>query len=315
MQTPSRPASRSLSRTAAIFVATALIEIAVFLFDDFKGPLISAAPYYFIPIGIAVWYLNLPLAALFVAASALAREYVFSRAYPHNSWLPYATDLVSSGLIFSTVAALLAWQRRSQRLLVEQARELEVRAQHAEHQRQVESRIRRAVLEDVPAIVELAVYGASDGDLSKEVLAAERQQALQASYNESILSGMGERPTWSGGKARVPLELWVYELDGKIVGFFMILGLDQQAATARELHAVAIDKAYRGAGVGTAMVDFFCSHYYGRRLYAACMPGSRMHGMLQHRGFFHHADAMEGYVIVERTARPREKGLLAKQAA
>ena len=94
----------------------------------------------------------------------------------------------------------------------------------------------------------------------------------------------------------------------------MAAGLDGKQGPERELHAIVTARAFRGSGVGTAMVDFFCSHYYGRKVYAACMPDSRMRQMLKRRGFYRYVDTKEGYVIVERVERPAEKGLLKAEA-
>jgi ribosomal protein S18 acetylase RimI-like enzyme len=104
-------------------------------------------------------------------------------------------------------------------------------------------------------------------------------------------------------------------VNGEIAGFFMVMGLDGKGGPERELHTIVTAVDHRGSGVATAMVDFFCSHYYGRKLYAAVMPQGTIYHMLKRRGFFHHEATKEGYCILERVEWPREKGLLRDKAA
>ena len=75
------------------------------------------------------------------------------------------------------------------------------------------------------------------------------------------------------------------EIDARVVGYMMILGVDGQKSIQRELHAMVVEDRYRGHGVGGMMVDFFCTHYKQRRLVSACRDGSAMLRMLTRHGF------------------------------
>jgi ribosomal protein S18 acetylase RimI-like enzyme len=107
----------------------------------------------------------------------------------------------------------------------------------------------------------------------------------------------------------------VCEINAQLAGFFMVTGLNDQTGMERELHAVATSKQYRGLGIGSVLVDFFCDHYYGRKLYAAVMPDSQMYTMLKRRGFYLYANSSTGYIVVERESRPREKGLMPRASS
>lgn len=293
-----------------LFLLLCLLEIAVFSLDLVTGPLIPFGSYYLLPIAMATWCFDTRIAILFVIISASARHYAVSSIFPADSALYFFGDIATVLLIYSTVVFLLTRLKQSYHFLEQHAEVLEGEVRRAAARERLESSIRRAVSTDVNAIIELAALGAESGDLSKEVTTIVRQQALHTSFSDSIQGGTGSRPTWTGQQAIVPIEFWVADINGKLAGFFMIMGLDHKQGSERELHAIAVAKDYRGLGVGTAMVNFFCSHYYGRRLYAACMPESNVRHMLKRRGFYHFADTKEGWVIVERVEWPKEKGLL-----
>lgn len=294
----------------AAFALTCLVQIAVFALDHVTGPFIPLGPYYLIPISLASWCLGIPSIIVFVAVSSLLRTYGLSALLPANALGYMAGDFFCSVLIYGAAAFFVRRIRLLYNDWATYAGKLEDQVRRAEQWHHLESGIRRAVPQDADAILKLAVVGAEDGDLSKDVLNAVRQETLRMAFLDTIQRGVASRATWAGKSEVVPVEFWVLEADGKIAGFFEIMGIDQRLGAERELHAIAVAREFRGSGVGTAMVDFFCSHYYGRRLFAACMPESRIHQMLRKRGFYHASDSKEGYVIVERIERPREKGLL-----
>lgn len=294
----------------ALFAVLCVLEAAVCVLDHLTGPFIPLGPYYVLTIAMAAWFLGMGSCVFFVVASSMLRTYSLSVLFPSNAATLYASDLASSVLVYGVFAFLVLQLKHAYHRLSSYTGVLEDQVKQAEQWYRIESGIRRAVPQDVDEIVRLTVLGAEDGDLSKDVLNTVRQQALQLAYVDSIQKGAGPRPTWNGTNEIVPIEFWVTEVDGRIAGFFMIMGLDQRLGAERELHAISVAREFRGMGLGSAMVDFFCSHYYGRRLYVACMPDSRMHCLLKRRGFYHFANTNEGYVIVERVERPREKGLL-----
>jgi GNAT superfamily N-acetyltransferase len=250
-----------------------------------------------------------------VVAASIARSLVLSRLFPAHPVLYFTVDIVSSLCVYTGVAYLLGRLKQAYQLLAEEAGMLTVKVEQAERRLWLDASIRRAVLDDVDQIVALTALGGAEGDLSKDVTTTVRQAALRGVYADSIRQGTGRRPTWTGDQAVVPVEFWVSQINGQIAGYFMVVGLDGRQGPERELHAIVTAKDYRGVGVGTAMVNWFCSHYYGRKLYAAVMPESKMHRMLKRRGFFRFTDAKEGYVIVERVEWPREKGLLHDELA
>ncbi|NEX64642.1 GNAT family N-acetyltransferase [Noviherbaspirillum galbum] len=294
-----------------LFAIACLLELAIFSLDHLTGPLIPFGPYYFLPIGVAAWFLGLPSTMAFVVLSSLGRTYIFGHLFPSGDWHYYVWDLLSSLLIYAAFAMLLRRLKSVNHAIGLHASQLESQMRVARHRRRLEDSIRRAVPPDLDMILDLMVAGATTGDLTPDVVDNVRQQASQDLYVKAIRQGNVPRRTWTNQQAEVPVELWVCDLNGKLAGLFMVMGLDREKDTERELHAIVTAQEFRGLGIGTAMVDFFCSHYYGRRLYAACKPGSAMYQMLKRRGFFHYADTNEGYEIVERVEWPKEKGLLA----
>lgn len=299
----------SLSANAAIVISSLLL-VVIFQLDWFASPRVPFGPYYLLPIALSAWRLPGRFTIYLVVTASFARTLVLSRLFPSHPVLYFTVDVVSSLCVYASFAYLLDRLKQAYQLLAREADSLTTKVEQAEKRTWMEASIRRAVLDDVDQIVALAAIGGADGDLSKDVTTTVRQAALRGVYADSIRQGTGPRPTWDGQQAVVPIEFWVSEINGKIAGFFMVMGLDGHQGAERELHAIVTAKDYRGVGIGTAMVDFFCAHYYGRKLYAAVMPHSQMRQMLKRRGFYHFADAKRGYVILERVERPKEKGLL-----
>jgi GNAT superfamily N-acetyltransferase len=303
-----------LSANAATIVSSVLL-VVIFELDWLASARLPFGAYYLLPIALAAWCLPGRFTSFMVVAASLARTIVLSRLFPAHPVLYFTADIISSLCVYAGVAYLLGRLKQAYHLLAEEAGTLTVKVEQAERRLWLDASIRRAVLDDVDHIVALAALGGAEGDLSKDVTTTVRQAALRGMYADSIRQGTGMRPTWHGEQAVVPIEFWVSQINGQIAGFFMVLGLDDRQGPERELHAIVTAKDYRGVGVGTAMVNWFCSHYYGRKLYAATMPESTMHRMLKRRGFFPYADMKEGYEILERVEWPREKGLLHDELA
>lgn len=294
-----------------IFMIVCVLELAVFAADLLTGLYIPFGSYYLLPISLAAWCLGIWPTILFIFISSLLRHYALIDLIPEKSSVKYfLADMITAVLIYSLVSFLLIQLKRAYQELAIYTGKLKGRVERAEKRERLESSIRRAVLSDLEAIIELTGIGGEDGDFSNDVTTLVRQQTLRATFSDSIQGGTGSRPTWVGGTATVPIEFWVADIGHTIAGYFMLMGLDQKQGAERELHAIAVAREFRGQGVGTAMVDFLCAHYYGRRLYAACMPNSAMRKMLKRRGFFHFSDTKQGYVIVERIEWPQDKGLL-----
>jgi ribosomal protein S18 acetylase RimI-like enzyme len=285
-----------------IFVLLLVLEGVIFWLDVLTGPLVSFGPYYILPIALCGWLLERKITYLFVALSTAARVHVFSELFPANNPLFYVYDIFQSAVLYSIVEILVWRIKRLIRRLAIHASRLEGNLKHVHQQRRLEATIRRALPEDTDEIVHLASIGSQNGAFSGDVLTTVRQQTLTLAFKQGIADGTTVRDVWTGGKAAVPIEFWVSIVNEKVAGFFMILGTDNKKGSERELHAIAVSEAYRGLGIGSAMTDFFCSHYNNRRLVAACRPESTMLAMLKRRGFKQFFVTENQYVLVERPA-------------
>ena len=150
------------------------------------------------------------------------------------------------------------------------------------------------------AIIRLTNSGGESGGFDQAVTDSVRQATLAATFTAGIVDGAALRDLWTGGQSTVPIEFWVCEIDAKVVSYMMILGVDGQKSMQRELHAMVVEDSYRGRGVGSLMVDFFCTHYKHRRLLSACRDGSAMLHMLTRRGFALLTHSEQGYAILAR---------------
>lgn len=300
MTIPTKHSASGTVRRAGLASACVLSLALVFAVDWLTPPTVPFGPYYLIPVALAAWNFGAAPTGLMVLVASVARTLVLGRHHPMDGYAIYAVDIATTLAACAASAILLMRLRRTLHRLAAHAEELRQEARKAERRFKLQRSIRRAVPSDVDAIVALTVVGARTGDLTKDALDPTYQQALRVSHLHCIEHGAERRHTWTGAEAVVPVDIWVAHLNGKLAGYFKVMGLDDQSGSARELHAVATAAGYRGLGLGSAMVDFFCAHYHGRRQFAACMPDGRMHRMLTQRGFRHFANTNEGYVIVER---------------
>lgn len=274
-----------------------LTQALIFLLDTVTGAVLSFAPFYSIPVALAAWRLPRATVVLFVLIASLARVVDFSNDHASTLML-LALDLMQS-MVFYALVAVLTWQMRlTFDRVARHAHSLKRKARSERHQRVLDSTIRRAVLEDVPAILRLTSVGGEDGAFDAVVTQAPHQAALQEVFRRGITDGVALRDAWGGGpKITVPIEFWVSEIDGQLAGYMMVLGLDANKGAERELHAIAIDPALRGHGLGTLMVNFFCNRFQHRRLLVACKYNSRMFHMLQRRHFKFQSSS-DGYEIM-----------------
>jgi ribosomal protein S18 acetylase RimI-like enzyme len=291
-----KPNTSTVRRAAPAVAALALI----FAIDWFTPADIPFGPWYLLPVALAAWSLGAWPTAAIVGIATLARTVVLAHHFAGDGFAIYSVDLAITLLAHAGTAVGVARWRRVLARLAADANAFSTQARDAQRRIAFQWSIRRAVPSDIDAILELVVAGARDGDLDKAALDPARQQVLRAAYLQGIETGSGTRHTWAGGKAVIPAEFWVSHLNGALAGYFMVVGLDDKGGSERELHAIATATAYRGMGLGSAMVDFFCAHYHGRSQFAACMPGGHMHRMLTQRGFRRVAATNEGHVIVRR---------------
>jgi ribosomal protein S18 acetylase RimI-like enzyme len=279
--------------------AAVLLLFLLFLLDIGSGTSISFSPFYALPVVLVAWRLGRGAITLAVLGASAARvtDFYLSRQHDHATVLVY--DLLQSAAGYGLLA-LLAWEGR---MLVERtarhAQNFRRKARRERHQRRLEASIRRAVVDDVPTIIQLTNSGGESGAFDQTVMDAVRQAALTATFSQGIIDGAATRDMWSGGQTTVPIEFWVSEIDGQVAAYMMVLGVDGNKGPERELHAVAVAPAFRGSGIGSAMVNFFCTVYQQRRLVAASRVGSQMSDMLMRRSFQTVAND-KGYQIMAR---------------
>jgi GNAT superfamily N-acetyltransferase len=291
-----RHASSSL-----IFTTLLALEALIFLLDIDTGAGISFSPFLVAPTALAAWFLGRRSALSFVALSSMARVYDYSIIRGHRDG-PYLLlyELLQSAALYGIVVLLALYLRDRRDALLRHTRKVRDAMRRERHRRRLDSAIRRAVPEDVKAIIRLTNSGGESGGFDQSVTDSARQAALAATFTAGIVDGAAVRDLWTGGQSTVPIEFWVCEIDAKVVSYMMILGVDEQKSMERELHAMVVDDSYRGHGVGSLMVDFFCTHYKHRRLLSACRDGSAMLRMLTRRGFAQLTRSKEGYLILAR---------------
>ncbi|MES2161890.1 MAG: GNAT family N-acetyltransferase [Pseudomonadota bacterium] len=295
---------RRLARHASrrwIFAGLLLLEALIFLLDVDTGAGISYSPFLVAPTALAAWLLGRRAALLFVVLSSLARvfDYATTRGQ-HDGPSLLLYEFLQSALLYAIVASLVLYLRGRRDALLRHARKVRDAARRERHRRILDSAIRRAIPEDVAAIIRLTNSGGESGGFDQSVTDSVRQAALAATFTAGIVDGAALRDLWTGGQSTVPIEFWVCEIDAKVVSYMMILGVDGQKSMQRELHAMVVEDNYRGHGVGRMMVDFFCTHYKHRRLVSACRDGSTMLQMLTRRGFALHTRSDQGYLILTR---------------
>ncbi|MRW85117.1 GNAT family N-acetyltransferase [Pseudoduganella sp. FT26W] len=276
-----------------------LLLCLLFLLDIGSGTSISFSPFYTLPVVLVAWRLGRGATTLAVLGASAARVADFYLSRQHDSATMLVYDLLQSAAGYGLVA-LLAWEGR---MLVERtarhAQNFRRKVRRERHQRRLKASIRRAVVDDVPTIIQLTNSGGESGAFDQTVMDAVRQAALTATFSQGIIDGAATRDLWSGGQSTVPIEFWVSELDGQVAAYMMVLGVDGNKGPERELHAVAVAPAFRGSGIGSAMVNFFCTVYQQRRLVAASKAGSQMADMLARRSFQTVAND-KGYQIMAR---------------
>ncbi|PXX44028.1 GNAT family N-acetyltransferase [Undibacterium pigrum] len=283
-----------------IFSGLLLLESLLYCLDEFTGPYSFYAPFYIFPVAMSAALLSRRMTVFLVVLSSLARAQVFSQVFQSGSLMLLVFDIVQSILLYGLIAVLVTSVTRMNQRLLRYAQYLRANIRLLRQQRRNRASIRRALPEDADGIVRLAVNGAQSGDLSEDISNAVLQRTLVTAFRQGIVEGQTVRHTWAGGQQKVPVEFWVSIINGRMAGFFMLYGVDNQQGSERELHAMVVADEYRGLGIGAAMTDFFCMHFKNRRLFAACKSGSNMMKMLSRRGFSLFSTTENEYVIIER---------------
>lgn len=303
--TPSQPLVARWFKTAShlhgrtMLVGLLLLEALIFLLDVDTGATISFSPFLSAPTALAAWFLGPGATLAFVLLSSLARAYDYSlrQVAGEPSWM-LAYSVLQSAVFYGIVAVLVRQVRHLVDHLAQHAHHLQRIARVERHQRFMAASIRRALPEDVEAIVRLTAIAGADGGFDDVVQSNARQLALTDSFRQGIANGTALRDVWGGGRTIVPIDFWVSIINGNVAGYMMILGMDENKGSERELHAVAVSPDFRGLGVGSALVDFFCSHYSKRRLFSACKADSTMLHMLSRRGFHFQQTLSDGYQLL-----------------
>lgn len=283
-----------------VFCGLLLLESLLYCLDEFTGPYSFYAPFYIFPVAMSAALLSRRMTVFLVVLSSLARAQVFSQVFQSGSLMLLVFDIAQSILLYGLIAALVITVNSMHQRLLKYAQYLRANIRLMRQQRRHRASIRRALPDDADGIVHLAVNGAQNGDLSEDISNAVLQRTLATAFRQGIVEGQTVRHTWAGGQQKVPVEFWVSIINGRMAGFFMLYGVDNQQGSERELHAMVVADEYRGLGIGAAMTDFFCMHFKNRRLFAACKTGSNMMKMLSRRGFSQFCTAENGYVIIER---------------
>jgi ribosomal protein S18 acetylase RimI-like enzyme len=283
----------------SVAVAAVLLQLLFFLLDIGSGSTISFAPFYNLPVVLSAWRLGHTATVLAVLGASVARVLDFYLTRHHDGPAMLVYDLLQSAACYGLVA-LLAYQGRAiVERLARHADHIKRKARRERRQRRLETTIRRAVVGDVPAIIQLTTDGGESGAFDQSVMDTVRQAALTNVFSQGIIEGAAQRDLWTGGQSVVPIEFWVSEIDRQLAGYMMVMGVDGNKGPERELHALTVAPPFRGTGLGSAMVDFFCARYYHRRVLVASKPDSQMMQMLKHRSFKMIATS-SGYDIMAR---------------
>ncbi|MFZ6732741.1 GNAT family N-acetyltransferase [Undibacterium sp. Ji42W] len=283
-----------------VFLGLLLLESLLYCLDEFTGPYSFYAPFYIFPVAMSAALLSRRMTVFLVVLSSLARAQVFSQVFQSGSLMLLVFDIAQSILLYGLIAVLVITVNSMHQRLLKYAHYLRANIRQLRQQRRNRASIRRALPDDADGIVRLAVNGAQNGDLSEDISNAVLQRTLATAFRQGIVEGQTVRHIWAGGQQKVPVEFWVSIINGRMAGFFMLYGVDNQQGSERELHAMVVADEYRGLGIGAAMTDFFCMHFKNRRLFAACKSGSKMMKMLSRRGFSFFSTTQNDYVIIER---------------
>jgi len=283
-----------------LFVLLLAMEGVIFAIDLHTDPMISVGPFYLIPIFISAWFLRRQSTYLLITAAVIACVYGFRMIFPATDYFLYGYNLILTGIAFS-LFEMLVWQYKHLVVrLVKHAHYVEGRYSNARRWRRLDTTIHRAIPEEAEEIVRLLVAGANEGKFDAALLTPERQHAFAQLTKAAIIHGIGVRGLWAGGTASVPCEYWVSVIDGRVAGVMMILAIDGKEQAERELHAIAVSEPYRGLGIGSTLIDFYCTHFKGRRLLVPCQPHSKIGPMIERRGFRKCGTSSDGYVFMEK---------------
>lgn len=290
----------SLKAQFAILILILVFEAFIFTIDLETDPSISFAPVYSLIVLMAAFLMELRFSFIAVAATIVLRIYALRENFPDNVPFHYIENLIITCLCYVIFTFLV---RNNKALIVRlrrHARRVSARRRLLAQRRRLMASIRRALPQDVDQIVKLILLESETGAFDEGNLEADRLSRVAPTLREAILTGQGLRNLWQGGTGAVPVEYWVVSLNGDIVAFMMVIGIDPNDKMGRELHLMAVAPSHRGLGLGGCMIDFFVEHYRQRRLLLASKPMSTMWNMAKRRRFAFIAHTKAGYDLMQR---------------
>ena len=270
----------------------------IFLSDLATSAAVPLNLYYIIPIAFSAWSLDRRFTYLLVLLSSFAGTYALSGIFPNNYLPIFACNVLQSFAIFTLVEIAICKLNQYNRLVASESISLDSELEHRDQQISLDATIRLALPKDVYDIARLAAEGAIDGDLSNDAI--KRQNEYVMACKDVIDRGVTNRAMWEGGQALVRCDYWVSVVNDTVVAYAVVIGVNGKDED-RELSLISVSRNNRQQGIGTALVNFFCNHYRGRRLILACKDKSIMMGMAERRKFnkkLQHSSS--GYFIMEK---------------
>ncbi|MFO1161625.1 MAG: GNAT family N-acetyltransferase [Reyranellaceae bacterium] len=289
----------STCSSAAWLALVALLTAAIFAFDIETPTEGAHGPYYLLAVVLAGLKYRARQTALIAALIALVRIYALHLSSPTNELWPLVSDAALALLIFvGTGLGVVAYTKLNRRLLKYNSLLLRAyRSQKAKHR--LVRGFRRAVPSDVDDLLDILTHDVKAGLFMPALLDPKMREAYGKAVQQVLSNGVGLRDVWTGGRATVPADYWVAEINGKIAAYMFVCGLGEKNPDDRELHYVSVAPMYRGLGLGSAMTDFFIKTYRGRRQVIGSKPGTLMNALVRRREFKMYANR-NGFELFER---------------
>jgi ribosomal protein S18 acetylase RimI-like enzyme len=281
-----------------LFALLSLIEGTIFWADIYNGPTISLSPLYLFPIILSAWFLDRKLSYLFVVFSTAARIYNLSIQLAEYIEFPLVLNTAITFLAYSAFAELALQLRKLTNKYKNHLEKLVSISRHIQSKRRIAATIRRALPKDTYDIARLVAEGAINGDLPPEL--ATNQNIVVEAFKKAILEGVCTRVFSGNEQLSVQCDIWVSVVNESPVGLIVVVANKDKEHLERELDIISVSRNYRQLGIGTALVNLFCSNYRGRRLIVACKDGSIMMAMAKRRGFKMYRDSSSGYILMHK---------------
>lgn len=166
--------------------------------------------------------------------------------------------------------------------------------------------IKPAQTDELGFVADLVATYARQGHFSTSHLGAAGQQNLITTFARICENGKLSRVTYRGIET-VPAEIWLCGRSENAEGFLVAADIDNKGGPERELYMIAVVPESLGLGIGTHLLDFFCSRFADRTLHGQCYPVSQqMREMFLRRGFIQHGKTNGGNFLFHRP-HPRQR--------